>query len=166
VTDRPEWPYGFFAYRGYWQSILFPGRGALGNLVQSIFPVSNTAGLENTSYVGLVGMLFSFATIFLCWKIWVIKTPVKTMAPQDFKIIKILLVAGILVFLLSLGFPFVIPQLKEYLAYAGPYRQFRSVGRLSWGFFYLINIGAFYFGYHFFSSLKKKPIRLFLLFVF
>ncbi len=164
VTDRPEWPYGFFAYRGYWQNILFPGRGALGNLVQSNFPVSNAPNLENIGYVGLIGMLFTFTTLLFCWKIWAIKTPVKTMAPQDFKTIKILLVAGIFVFLLSLGFPFVIPQLKEYLAYAGPYRQFRSVGRLSWGFFYIINIGAFYFGYHFFNNLKKKPLRLFLLF--
>jgi len=164
VTDRPEWPYGFFAYRGYWQSILFPGRGALGNLIQSYFPTNSQPGIENTGYIGLTGLLF-FVTLFgFCWKIWAIKTPVKTMIASDFKIVKLLLVSGIFVFLLSLGFPFVIPGLKEYLSQMGPYKQFRSVGRLSWGFFYLINIGAFYFGYHFFNSIKKKPLRLFLLF--
>jgi len=164
VTDRPEWPYGFFAYRGYWQNILFPGRGALGNLVQDYFPSNKPVRLENTGYIGLIGMLFFLSTLIFCWKIWARKIPTKTMSVGNFKMVKILLLSGILLFLLSLGFPFVIPQLKEYLAYAGPYRQFRSVGRLSWGFFYLINIGAFYYGYHFIKMIKNKKGRLFLLF--
>lgn len=164
VTDRPEWPFGFFDFKGNWQHILFPKGGGLGKLIRFISPVTTAPNIENSGYIGLIGMLFSFVSLLLGWKIWAIKTPIKTMVPNDFKIIKILLAAGILVFLLSLGFPFVIPSLKEYLAYAGPYRQFRSVGRLSWGFFYLINIGAFYYGYHFFNNLNKKPIRLFLLF--
>lgn len=86
------------------------------------------------------------------------------MSAANFKMVKILLLSGILIFFLSLGFPFVIPQLKEYLAYAGPYRQFRSVGRLSWGFYYLINIGAFYYGYHFIKMIKNKWGSVFLLF--
>lgn len=163
VTDRPEWPYGFFAYRGYWQNILFPGRGALGNLVHSFFPASSPSGLENTGYIGLTGLLFFISLWIFCWKIWSVKTPVRTMKVSDFNNVKILLLSGIFIFLMSLGLPFVIPALKEYLAYTGPYKQFRSVGRLSWGFYYLINIGAFYFGYHFFSNVKKKPLRLFLL---
>ena len=163
VTDRPDWPYGFFAYRGYWQNILFPGRGALGNLVQSYFPTSSQPGLENIGYIGLAGLLFFVSLFVFCWKIWAIKIPVKTMDTHDFKNVKLLLIAGVLIFLLSLGFPFIIPDLKSYLAHAGPYKQFRSVGRLSWGFFYLINIGAYYFGYHFFNNIKKKPLRLFLL---
>ena len=164
VTDRPEWPYGFFAYRGYWQSILFPGRGALGDLINTYFPTSNQPGLENMGYIGLTGLLFFGVMLVFSWKIWAIKTPIKTMTDADFKTLKILLLSGVLVFLLSLGLPFVIPGLKNYLAHTGPYRQFRSVGRLSWGFFYLINISAFYFGYHFFNNIKKKPLRLLLLF--
>ncbi len=163
ITDRPEWPYGFFAYRGYWQSILFPGRGALGNLIQSYFPPPSQPGLENSGYIGLTGLLFFVSLLIFCWKIWATKTPVKTMTASDFKTVKILLASGVVLFFLSLGFPFVIPDLKDYLAQTGPYRQFRSVGRLSWGFFYLINIGAFYYGYHFINNIKKKPLRLFLL---
>ena len=164
VLDRPEWPYGFFAYRGYWQNILFPDKGALGNLIHHYFPTSGRVKMENTGYVGLIGMLFSVISFLFFWKIWSIKLPVKTMVSHDFKRLKILLISGFLIFLLSLGFPFIIPGFESYLSYAGPYKQFRSVGRLSWGFFYIINIGAFYYGYHFFNKIKKKPVRLFLLF--
>ncbi len=164
IVDRPEWPYGYFVYKGYWQKILFPDRGGLGNLISDFFPIGRNMTLENTNYIGLIGMLFFFSTFLLFWKVWRPTPTCKTMNPKDFKNIKLLLLSGGIMFLLSIGFPFVIPGLESYLAYSGPYRQFRGVGRLAWAFYYLTNIGAFYFCYHVFSNMKKKGCKKFLFF--
>ena len=68
-----------------------------------------------------------------------------------------ILFSSILLALFSIGFPFIIPQFEFLLDYAGPLRQFRSIGRFAWVFYFALNIFAF--TYLYFAILKlNKPI--------
>lgn len=146
VVDRNPFPYGFFAYRSYPLSIYtntnIPHWGWLNEHLLDI----PRRGFESRAYIGLV------ATVFALWlviqlvrrlfKSWVI-------APQnkEDRFLQYLLISGIAILIFSFGVPFVIPQLKGLLAYTGPIKQFRSIGRFAWVFYYAINIGAFYYLY-------------------
>ena len=164
ITDRPRWPDGFFAYVAHWQTVFFPRRGALGSLIRQVFPMPYMPNIENTAYIGLVSLIASLLFFLFCWKIFRYRPPVNSIPTKDHKILIALLLSGVGVLGLSLGLPFAFPSMENYLSGTGPFKQFRSVGRFAWGFFYIINIATLYYGFHFAKAIKRKPLSNFLLF--
>lgn len=163
VSDRCEWPYGLLAYRAYWQSVFFPQNGLLGKLISSTVPPRHAPSSENTAYIGFVGMISFLLLLAFCRKIFRKKPPIASVPVTHHEQLTTLLLAGLLLLALSFSLPFGLPGLKDNLAWTGPFRQFRSVGRFAWGFFYIINIFAFYYGFHLIKGIQKKGWQKFLL---
>ncbi|MBI3569063.1 MAG: hypothetical protein HY084_12775 [Gemmatimonadetes bacterium] len=140
VRDRPEAPIGFLGYRAHWESLFLP----LGH-----FPITFLSRvilirpweIESAVYIGLPATLFCAVVV---WQglaaitrgaragVWLeLDSNERSMA-----------FAAIVAALFSLGVPFIF-GLDWLLPYLGPIRQFRSLGRFAWAFYYLANILAF-----------------------
>lgn len=63
------------------------------------------------------------------------------------------LLSATAILIFAFGIPFILPGLEDWLNYTGPIRQFRSIGRFAWVFYYAANILAFFVIYR---SLGKK----------
>jgi hypothetical protein len=141
ITDRPTSPYGFTAYRAFWEGVFLPVKMQIGNLISHYIVLIRDVGLENKSYIGLAAdiicgiILFRFFKSLFKWK-W------NNVLPLDNKLLNISFLAGFVILLFSLGLPF-IAHLEWLLDYTGPFKQFRSIGRFAWVFYYIINVYAF-----------------------
>lgn len=135
ITDRPETPYGFFAYTSSWKSVffeyLFPwvqdARKALH--LKPVHP-------EGYAYVGFPGLVLLLAGLF-----WLIKNffrrkwrALKT--PFADRERNIVLFASLLIFLFASGYLFP-GKVGEWVSSVPLLAQFRSTGRFAWIFFYL-----------------------------
>jgi hypothetical protein len=113
----------------------------------------NYAGIERYHYLGLSFLFFLVILAFIL------------LLPKERKFIKnifttkdagvlALLFSSLIFLLISFGLPFVINGLEGLLSYTGPFRQFRSVGRFSWVFYYAIHIIIALFLFRFFKGKK------------
>ncbi|MCB9273307.1 MAG: hypothetical protein H6564_04655 [Lewinellaceae bacterium] len=142
VTDRTPQPWGFFAYHAIWESIFT-------SLTQPYFQWINDQVIkfqhmdfEGRAYIGLaagIGLLILLGRWFrhrLRQAVALAGGPFNGFLNKAFW-------ASVVLLLFSFGYPFTIPGLEGLLDYAGPIRQFRSVGRFSWFFYYMINLVVF-----------------------
>jgi hypothetical protein len=140
--DRTAQPVGFLNYRSIWE-------GVFTSLSQPHWRWVDRQiiKIEQSDYEGLAyaGMAVVIAIVIMIVRliggrfrkpVFVIKTP-----HADF--LHTLFWASVVIVLFSFGHPFNIPGLEGLLAYAGPLKQFRSIGRFAWVFFYVGNIVAF-----------------------
>ncbi len=148
VDDRPYNPYGFYKYHASIQSIFFP--------TDYLFGRYNTNfEWEGRAYIGLPAAILALSIVlhFLYNLIskkkrsWSIYFQEKAFHPY--------LIAGTLVLLFSMCFPFKwgLGILLELLP---PVKQFRALGRFSWIFFYIFTIYSAYFFYSFFQKINHK----------
>ena len=167
VSDRPGNPYGLMEYRADWKSIFLPFS------LYGFHPLdwfqNHSPAWEGLAYVGLTGMLlaiyFSVKSLFFLFQ-----GIHKKMIP-DFRFMirntfftenlknplqQLLLLSvgcGIVLLLFSMAFPF---SIKENLLSQifPPIRQFRSLGRFAWVFYYIWSVFAFIQLFYFFKSWK------------
>lgn len=145
VPDRSAAPWGFFHYRAYpagiftspfephWQWLT-----AQGLRIRSL-------DFEARSYIGLVAILGLLAlTVYWAWHRWKTKEkrPVWTQAKSHDRFLLFQLLAGLAVLIFAFGIPFIIPGLEGLVDWVGPIRQFRSIGRFAWAFYYAANIAV------------------------
>ena len=153
ITDRPSTPFGFLVYKAQWESLFLPIEHELGKFIfdhkltkfisKYIVPIRGVQ-FEGIAYVGLVS---TFVLLFSAF--WF---PISKIRKRGrFKMppyLKKMMGTGLLIGLFACGVPFVF-GLEWTLDYLGPLKQFRSIGRFAWVFFYALNIFAFYFVYKF-----------------
>lgn len=142
VSDRTAFPWGFFNYLGIWE-------GTFTSMLQPhyqwidahLIKIEETQ-YEGRAYVGLVGVLAA-AFLLVSWvRHGFRRAPFRLEGPYN-GFLQTLFYASLPVLLFSYGYPFAVPGLEHLLNYTGPLRQFRSVGRFAWLFYYVINIIAF-----------------------
>lgn len=152
VDDRSSFPWGFFAYRGRPEGTFIsdvqPHLDWLRNEVLHV----GYLDYEAFTYIGLVAVL-GLAVLLIRWigKLFRIK-PVPAMAGKE-RYLNTLFFAATVIVLFAFGLPFTIHGLDWLLEYAGPIRQFRSIARFVWVFYYVSNIIIFTWLYHW---LKEK----------
>jgi hypothetical protein len=152
VTDRPKTPFGFLAYRAYWEGLLIPIDYPLGRLIKEYICVRNVKW-GAVSYVGICASLFTFYLVFRLIRFSIqgrFKRLIDIANPQ----MKIGVLTGVSVLLFSLGFPFVL-GLEWAVEYMGPLKQFRSIARFSWVFYHVINVYCFWWCYKNFKLVSK-----------
>ncbi len=163
ATDRPADPWGFFSYHSYWEGLFFSYRLPLYKLIhQYIIPIRDF-DVEGKYYLGIL------AVVFLLWQmIRGLKTvgsalwsrlrhrlPGVISWPEANE--RILWGIAILSALISFGYPFTISGLEGLLEYTGPFRQFRSIGRVAWITFYAVNLLAIPGLYLWWKQLGEGP---------
>ncbi len=104
---------------------------------------------EGRAYTGLVAPI----TIFAAFMLAIINKNRKIREYSNYGFIRIFFLSALLTCFFSMGLPFSIKGLEGLLDYAGPLRQFRSIGRFAWVFYFAINIFAFAW---LFKNLKGK----------
>jgi hypothetical protein len=154
VTDRPSTPWGFFYYRSSFEAVFYPVLGPMASFWQQSFHVTEPIW-EGWAYVGLCGLVVLLLTAIralryllrLKWKL--ILRPV---LPEP---LRIGIYAGVLALLFACGIPFVW-GLEELLQLIKPLKQFRSIGRFAWIFYYVYTVYVVFYFYQLSRYLRHR----------
>ena len=154
AADRPATPYGFFAYSSSVWSVFFPVEQPVRGWWQAIFHTPDPEW-EGQAYVGLAGTLVALATLgrlggYLRARRWA-----RLRWPALPPVLRTSLWAGLLVLLFAMGWPFRW-GLEGLIPYLGPIKQFRSIGRFAWIFYYFYSVYAAYALYQGFRWLRRR----------
>ncbi|MCX6352326.1 MAG: hypothetical protein NTX03_10760 [Bacteroidetes bacterium] len=153
VTDRPSTPYGFFAYSALPETIFLPVSYQLSNVWIALFKV-NRGSWENLFYVGWVSSVFSLFAL-ISFFVFLFKRKKSFDLFNGNHLLRNSFIAATFVLLFSLAVPFAwLPV--DWIEHLGLLKQFRSIGRFSIVFFYVVNIAAFAGVYYSISTLKNK----------
>ena len=144
VIDRPEAPYGFLIYRTTFESVFFPVETPFRELWMELFKTEEPIW-EGYSYVGLLGLTCLFLTFLLSIRYLFRLQIGKIIRPVLPKPLKTGIWAATVTLLFAMGIPF-IWNLENWLDIIPPLKQFRSIGRFAWIFYYIFSVySAFYF---------------------
>ena len=156
VIDRSPNPYGFLVYLTNWEGVfLWKGNPIFGWINENIIRFRATT-FEGKVYIGLIAGTFFISILFRV----ILRLVKKSFRPSSWSSNSFLNAsfgAAMVLLILSLGLPFIISPFEFLIDYVGPLRQFRSIGRFAWVFYFVINIIAFYSLFHFFKSKSKTP---------
>ncbi len=145
---RPSNPWGLFAYRAKFEDVFFPFYEPLGSWFRSSIGGLSPYFAESYGYIGVAGQLAIIALlVFVAIRIKQRKIP--------------LLLNRNLVFITCVSFFTLLvarflPELDFVFDLFSGLRQFRSLGRLSWIFYFGFTVFSFYFLHELYRSIRKK----------
>jgi hypothetical protein len=154
LENRVKTPYGFFTYVTRFEGVFLPRLTPFYELIKSYMKLPYVQ-FEGHGSVGIIGTL-TFLFFIIRWLRFGVKRQFKRLyffTSQP--LLNRYLWSGTLLLLFAMGVPFVwgmqgllewIPQLK----------QFRSLGRFSWAFFYPFTVYSAYYVYLIFKRLRQK----------
>ncbi|MFT4524777.1 MAG: hypothetical protein ACI85F_000925 [Bacteroidia bacterium] len=153
-SDRPLAPYGMGAYESSFSSVFVPIHGPMFTLVRDyLFRIWTHPEWEGQGYVGLPATLFLF---FFLWKVvadirrkkW--KAPLWLSSPN---VVRNAFIPSILVLFISAGIlnRLGLLWLSDHIL---ALKQFRSLGRLVWIFYYVFTVSAVVYFYMVFRHLQ------------
>lgn len=161
INDRPETPSGMVTYRSTFEGLFIPQKGKLGSffMEELNFKAQN---FESIAYLGKLGLPILIVMIFsVAFRFFKREKIIPLFHNQQLFYLSI---ASCLVWVFSMYYPFkfAIDFLGEYIS---AIKQFRSLGRLGWYFFYVFSILISFKLYHYFN-LFKSSINIFLAIAF
>lgn len=154
VGDRPSTPYGFFTYKATFQSVFLPKNGTLHNFFTHTLHFRQTDP-EGYGYIGIAADLILIASLVLLILRRVRKKRkggVLLHLPED---LGIFLGASVITLLFSMTFPFNL-GFQFLLDILTPLKQFRSPGRFSWIFYYVVAVYGAVLVYMIFRRIRRK----------
>ena len=165
VTDRSPYPYGFLVYISDWRGILTTLSNPFWNWVKEHLFSFQQAPFEGRNYIGLGALIFLAGSPFYLLKHRLQNRPYFfSLFKNDF--LKAGFWTAVVLLLFSFGYPFIFSPFEFLMDYVGPLRQFRSLGRFAWVFYYFINLAAFWSFYQMIkaSSNRNRFLAMFLVF--
>lgn len=160
VTDRPAFPIGYLNAGTTGPDILTSGYNFIGHYAFLwLFGGMASKGTEGYTYLGFVTIVSALYLIFRILKSSFVRVKHKIKIPtHPVRAYRKWLIVALLALLFSMGVPFVwgLDFLVEYFSVL---RQFRTLGRFSWIFYYLMMIYASVFLYRLFIKMKLKGYR-------
>jgi hypothetical protein len=159
VADRPSTPYGFLTYRAYLSTIFLPVADPLYQVWHRFFQTP-PRDMEGFSYIGLAAGLACLLGLLRAARFVLRGAWRRALHPALPSGLGASLAAATLMLLFSLGVPFIwgLEFLTDYL---GPLRQFRSLGRFAWPFYYVISAYAAVYGLLLFRRLRQRGLLSF-----
>ena len=155
--DRTDQPWGFFHFHSFPEGIFTSLEQPYWQWFdRQVFDLERTDinNFEGRSYIGLVAV-FTILAMLVKWGVKRLKGGLLPLAKGQYFAHNMLITSGLLL-VASFGIPFVWTGWEWLLDYTGPLRQFRSMGRFAWLFYYVINILSWVWLYH---ALKGKSYR-------
>ncbi|MFH0866698.1 MAG: hypothetical protein V1904_10915 [Bacteroidota bacterium] len=173
VNDRTSYPWGFLVYKSGWEGVFLQHQNVTIPFLKS-FMHPQDVNWEGWAYAGHLASFF-YVVIFTLWacvpffttgkmgfffSVLVIGIVIHLFRRKKWnffnlinnKLLSVFLWTGMITLLFSFAWPFTF--FPDLLKYSGPVLQFRGIGRFTWIFFYVVNIGVFYFIYHLKINLK------------
>ncbi len=174
ISDRPSNPYGFEEFHASWRTLFLPFTIFWLSKYVASFQTIGDESWEGIGYVGATGglifIVFWFRTLFRIVKT-ALSSGLKSFAenfklvddpdlePENRKLLTTSLLAGLAIGIFALGFPFSIkPELMT--AVFPPIKQFRSLGRFAWAFYYVWSVFVFYLLHRMIQWAKTKRIGI------
>lgn len=155
-TDRTQYPCGFPYTSTRLESVFLPLGKPYGNFIHI------RGDLRTVGYIGLVSTLTFIATFVIFIRKWIKEGLSRAFSLTDNLILNLLFLAGFISLLISLGFPFTL-GMTRLMNYMGPLRQFRTIGRFIFPFFYIINVYTLYILWKWYGQSSKKRIAMLIL---
>lgn len=142
VTDRTARPYGFFIFHAEIESVFASLQMPLFQWVDQHWIKFEKIDFEGWAYVGLVSGFFCLITL-LRWIFSGFRKRLTGWFPvADRPFWEPLIASSVVLLLFACCLPFSIKGLEFLADYLGPVREFRSLGRFAWVFYYVINLAA------------------------
>ena len=142
VDDRTHVPWGYLIFHSNTSGVFFPW-GKFYEPLFNLIAQRELVEFEGIAYIGLTALLglavVIIAQIYTLFK----KRFRKILSVTDNKPLNIFFWTSLFLLYLSFGRPFINGH-EGWLAYLGPLRQFRAIGRFAWVFYYVVNIVAVY----------------------
>lgn len=162
IEDRTSEPWGYFNFHALWEGIVLSLDQPYFRWIDQHIIKFRPTYIENRAYIGLVAFLTGLAMIIFRLSPKKQTTQRKLLGFENERapFLRSMFWASFALVIFALGLPFTIHGLEFLLDYAGPIRQFRSVGRFAWIFYYVVNIVAFTWLY---EQTKSKKWQLYLL---
>lgn len=157
APDRPATPFGFLNYRANLPGLIFPGNGTFFNNIGDRFFSLPELDFEARLYLGLVAVGFTLWVFVRRFRMFPSAWNHMAYHRVHRNYIIGLFFAAFAMLVFSLGFPFTLPGMKNYLEILGPLKQFRGLARFAWAFFYVANVLAFYVAWN--KSLHFQGFR-------
>lgn len=157
-TDRPQNPSGIFSHMATFQSVFVPVSEPFYSLFNSyFFRIFIPSSWEGHAYIGMVASFTAFVSVVALLKrgktrMW--KTLTHPVLPSA---LKTAFIPGIITLLFAMGL-FHTLGLYWLSDYIPSLKQFRSLGRLAWVFYYVFSVWAVYHLFvlwRYFRSLKS-----------
>lgn len=159
TVGRNDAPYGYEVYQAHPTSVF---TSHFQPHWRGIMSYKATPSFEGWAYIGLpaIGLLGLLAVLWLARRF---RQPFLPATTDQRLYLNALLLAGAGLLLFSFGFPMDELGGAKLMEKLGPLKQFRSLGRFAWLFYYAIGIGLWYSLHlllkhpnHFFSSGNKR----------
>ncbi|MBX9449304.1 MAG: hypothetical protein KL787_06145 [Taibaiella sp.] len=141
VTDRPDYPYGVFGGATEGKHIFLNPDAPMGNMLQFLFGPAEKAYGEGSVYLGLVSF-GTFLFVLTCCIAWLVrpKKHSKALLTEVYENnYSIWLLTGFFALLLGMGVP-ISWGWDTLIDHIATIRQFRTVGRFSWIFYFIFQI--------------------------
>lgn len=152
VADRTKVPWGFEYFHAQLQAIIYAPHLPFFKYLEGLGAHFIGFNIEQKSYIGIVALL---GVLFLLIRFIFKKFQSFITSPDkaNNRFLGTLFITSLIVLFFSFGWPFTIKGGAFLLDYFSFIRQFRSVGRFAWVFYYSINVIVFY---QLFYLFKKK----------
>lgn len=154
-TDRPSSPSGMFSYMSSFQSIFVPVADPFRSLFHDyFFRIFIPTSWEGNAYIGMVASFTAFVSMLALGKrAWNRKWKVLT-HPVLPPVLKTAFIPGILTLLFAMG---LFHNLGLYWLsdFISPIKQFRSLGRVAWIFYYVFSVWTVYHLYVLFRHFRS-----------
>lgn len=154
VTDRSRNPFGFGLYVASFNSVFVPVVEPFKTFWQQLLHTGEPHG-EGFSYIGMVADLALVLTIVLLVRYAIRRRWRPIFRPVMPVHLRVGLWAAGLLLVLSMGYPFTIPGLGWLADIIPPVKQFRSLGRFAWPFYYVAGVYAAYYFYRLARYLRQ-----------
>lgn len=154
VSDRSPKPYGFLIFKTNLEGFFLNPDHPFYKWSDGHWIDIRKTEMEGQVYLGFpaIAMLF---LLFFRWLGFGFRRRFLYFLEPEEHFQRLAFGSTFLIALFSMGLPFIIPPLPEYLDYMGPLQQFRSIGRFAWPFFYVWNVLAFLAWYRMIEAWKK-----------
>jgi hypothetical protein len=158
VTDRPPVPSGFLYYRSVMEAVFLPVQGPIWDAWHRFFVDRPRPQIEAFAYVGLTATFVAILTLLRSTRQLLWLNFRRVLHPALPGHLRFALWASILVWLFSMALPFRW-NMEFLLDIFTPLRQFRSLGRFAWVFYYVFTMYSAVYLYLIFRRLKQKGVR-------
>lgn len=159
VKDRTNFPWGYMTYISNWTGVLYPTNKFYTPVFEKLFTPAFPEW-EGYAFIGVVAVIIFIGMILLAIRNVLNREFVKVFQITNDKILNTFFWGSFFALLLAFGYPFSIKGCEDWLSNSGPLKQLRGIGRLTWLFYYVINIIAFYKLYQW-ASLKSHLAKQF-----
>ena len=162
IATRIQNPWGFFYYTSRFESIFIPIYTPFESLIRYYFKMPEIRW-EGYGAVGVIGSLVLIFTIIRMIRFAIKKQFIRFVRFTSMPRLNQFMWSGVLLLMFSMAVPFVW-GMQGLLDYIPQLKQFRSVGRFNWVFYYVFTVYAasyVYLLYKRFLQKKLKPMAQF-----